>query len=210
MKELSVIIREFLVASDPGTVTGSLDAELAVDGTSFSVGVGEGAAFKAYLWPVKIGGEVLLVTRSGDDFTVDSGVGGRGRMATTAAIHLASATVTEATFSDIVGEGVLTDGPRDNNAPQVWIISDDEDPIDTLDVFDVSVEFRCFGGSDDPRDPKTVYRLLYERLNASFGEDTTSGHINSAMQVGAGRTRRDPGKNTNWWFKPVDYEVTLG
>jgi len=206
MISVAQILAEYLTTSDSSSITGSLDAAVNATTLTWTLGSSEGAAFPSGVTVLLCGSELVHGTISGDTISVLAG--GRGALGTDAAAHAESATVQVATLYDAVGARVRPQPPRDNDAPSVWIQSEDEQPVGDSPAITTPVLARCFGGSADPRDAQAVYRLLYDRLHQTFGTSTTSGHIGAATQIGGGDLLKDP--DVEWWFVAGHYSVTVG
>lgn len=70
---------------------------------------------------------------------------------------------------------------------------------------DVTVEFRCYGGTRAKSDAQNVARWLYERLHAQGGR-TDNGYIHRAYRVGQ-QDLTDP--DTGWPFTLARYSMMI-
>jgi len=207
------IIGEWLRTVVTPTTLGTLNADITASATSVVLAAGYTGTLPAGVWAVKIGSEVLHATQTGDTLTVETGT--RGSHGTTAAAHLAGASVTQANFASVVGNNVWERGfpqgfidspvaatlyhivggqPKQLYSAGVGVRSSVRKP---------RVLLRCYGGPDSEgnyTDVATdmVYKLLAARLEAAPMEAVASGVVMSVVEDGEGQILTDPDTQPPW------------
>lgn len=208
------MVREFLTTVVAAPATGTLQAPgLTAAGLVITLAAGEGASFPTNQnFVVLIDAELMHVTRAVDTLTVEAGT--RGSFGTTAAAHLAAATVSQSNLFLTVGTEVyhrdLPDSYRNASAAVVFLIRSG-DSEGTSELHNPSYQFKCYGGSENPRDAKAVYRMLHDRLQNQHGVSTTEGRIISAQEQSIGQNLVEPETEPyRWPFALTFYEVKCG
>lgn len=67
--------------------------------------------------------------------------------------------------------------------------------------------FKCYGGTADPTDARTVAGLLWDRLHHANFTATAAGRIMSAQLTGGGGTTTEPDTGFPVYF--ASYQVTI-
>ena len=192
------ILGEFLRANVASPATTTLNG--AINAATLSITLTSGSAFAGYDAPLvlKIDSEYVVGARSGNAFTVD--LGARGSLASTAASHLDGATVSIANLYMAAGSALWPDKlPIDfaNTGPAIlYRIRGGAGPDVLVPVFDGSVEFFIYGGSQSYDDADALQRLLHDRLHGATMETTASGVLMHSHEEVAPQRATEP--DTEW------------
>ena len=214
MIDVPSLIRTFLISSVSAAASGTLQSDISATGTAIGLAGGEGASFPSYQTILlKIDSEYILATRSTDTLTVVEG--GRGKVGSTAAVHTAGATVSQANFYMVIGANIFYEQVPikqtgfDNTYPAVLyhIRGGDSDP--TAAFGERSLVLKCFGGSKKLDDPHIVYRLLHDRLHQCGSVMTSEGNLMLGLEDGAPQDLLDPDTYPNWHYTMATYRVMV-
>lgn len=212
MVDAVAVIREHLIEAVAAPATGALDSGITATGATITLGSGEGASFPIYQsFPVLIGSELMHVRHGAAASDTLTLAGRRGAFGTTAAAHSAAGTVSQANLYLVIGTYIESPRlPNDykNTRPAIGMAAiGGMVEANYAEIQHPRFQFKCWGGSEDPRDANTVYRLLHDRLHRAWLYDTAEGRLLSAHEDVRGQDLIDP--DAFWPFTMTMYATTV-